>query len=363
MDEIIYIDQEPTILTVLNASFSSDVYIHTLSSTVEAEKLLQSNPHIKIIFCDQQPQGEQGIDFFQRIKELYPKPIRILMMATMETNTVIDAINRANIFRILSKPWIEDEVISAISEANKFYTANTMLELKNQQLQKAYAELDKFAYTVSHDLREPILSVRAALSLGKEIHDIEKVYELLNVMDASLTSLGKYIKSLGEYYVMRKGELLITHIDFHEIAQNIREFYKISIQNLNLSLSISIKQEEMFHCDRTLIELILHNLLSNAFKYQKKENPNKNIEMLITANSKEAVISIGDNGIGIPPDSIENIFTSFCNASNQAQGTGLGLYSVRRALLKLNGKIEINSEINKGTTVIAHIPSEKASVF
>ncbi|MGE8428718.1 MAG: sensor histidine kinase [Sphingobacterium sp.] len=359
MDEIIYIDEEPNILKVFYANFNSDFCIHTLSSTVEAEKLLQDNPNIKIIFCDQQPQGELGIDFFQRIKEIYPKPIRILITATMDTNTVIDAINRASIFRILRKPWIADEVISAIAEANQFYTANTMLELKNQQLQMAYAELDKFAYTVSHELREPILSVRAALGLGKEIYDIGKIYQLLTLMNTSLTSLGNYINSLGEYYLMRKGELLLTLIDFHDIVQNIRKFYEITIQNLNLSFSISIKQEEAFHCDRTLIELILHNLISNAFKYQKKVNPNKKIEILITANSKEAVISIGDNGIGIPPDSIENIFTSFCNTSNQAKGTGLGLYSVRRALLKLNGKIEVNSEINKGTTVIAYIPGEK----
>ncbi|MFD2144747.1 hypothetical protein [Mucilaginibacter antarcticus] len=105
--------------------------------------------------------------------------MRILLTAYTDIDSVIDAINRGNIFRFVKKPWIEAELVSAIEEANKFYQANSMLSIKNDELQRAYSELDKFAYSVSHDIRGPLSGILGAINVARDMHDITEMKEML----------------------------------------------------------------------------------------------------------------------------------------------------------------------------------------
>ena len=356
--EILYIDDEVNNLVSFKANFRYDYAILTASNTGEAEKILHSHPDIRIIFCDQRMPDEMGIDFLHRIKKDFPKPIRILLTAYANMETVIDAVNKGHIFRFVRKPWMNEEIVSAIEEANKFYIANSMLEVKNQELQKAYDELDKFAYSVSHDLRDPLTGVLSAVKLGLEFDSIDRIHELLALMDSSLVSLDAYIDSLRDYYLLRRGELMLSEINFEELFANIRQFYSMYTQNKDVAFEISVDQKEIFNGDKALLELILHNLLSNAFKYQRKGQENQYVKLSVLVSERKAKIIVSDNGIGISPEYVEDIFKLFFRASDQAKGMGFGLYNVKTAIQKLKGKIEVESEIDNGSTFIVTIPSK-----
>lgn len=359
MNTVLYIDDEQNNLIGFRANFRFNFHIYTASNTSEAELLLYENPNIEVILCDQNMPRESGIEFFFRIKDLFPKPTRILITAFAEPSIVIEAINKGNIFRFLRKPWAREDILSAIQGATTFYKANSMLELKNHQLQLAYEELDKFAYTVSHDLRDPLLSVHTAIKIGLGINDIGRIYDLLFLMNTSLISLEAYINNLSEYYLLRRGELLLSKIDFNAIMKNIRKFYEISIQNQKLSFEVTVEQNGEFWSDKTVLELVIHNLLSNAFKYQKKDSTQQIIRIFIRSSNKEASIMVNDNGIGIAEENFENLFSLFYRASNQSKGSGLGLFNVQQALLKLKGTIKVESKINIGTTFTVHIPGKR----
>src|SRR5690606_14735421 len=239
------------------------------SSTTEAEEILATNPDIRVIFCDQRMPGELGVDFLHRIKKEFPRPIRILLTAYADMETVIEAVNKGHIFRFVRKPWQEEDIISSIQEANKFYIASSLLDIRNEELQKAYDELDKFAYSVSHDLRDPLSGVQSAIKLALQFDKIEDVRELLMLMGDSLTRLDAYIDSLRDYYLLRRGELTLSEIDFHQLFESIGQFYKMSTQNNDVAFEIHVEQTDVFKGDKAVLELILHNLLSNAFKYQQ----------------------------------------------------------------------------------------------
>lgn len=356
--EILYIDDELNNLVGFKANFRYNYIIHTASNTAEAEAILRSNPHIRIIFCDQRMPEEQGIEFLHRIKGVFPKPIRILLTAYADMNTVIDAINKGHIFRFVRKPWETEEIISAIEEANKFYVASSLLETKNQELQRAYDELDKFAYSVSHDLRDPLTGVLSAVKLGLEFDDINQIHELLTLMDSSLVSLDAYIDSLRDYYLLRRGELLLSDINFEELFDSVKEFYKMYTQNKEVAFNICVEQTENFRCDKAVLELILHNLLSNAFKYQHKGRADQFVSLSVEVSNRLARIVVRDNGIGISPEHIDDIFKLFFRASDQAKGMGFGLYNVQNALLKLQGTIDVQSHPNAGTTFTVTIPGK-----
>jgi signal transduction histidine kinase len=104
------------------------------------------------------------------------------------------------------------------------------------------------------------------------------------------------------------------------------------------------------------IEVILANLISNAIKYQKNEVQNKKVGINVKVKKEEAEINIVDNGIGILNEHLDKIFNQFFKV-NTHQGTGLGLFIVKEALEKINGKISVFSNINQGTTFKIIIPN------
>lgn len=356
--EILYIDDEANNLISFKATFRYRYPVHTAINTDEAREILRLNPNIRVIFCDQRMPGETGIEFLHEIKREFPLPVRILLTAYADLETVVDAVNKGHIFRFVRKPWVEEEIISSIEEANKFFITDSMLAVRNEELQQAYDELDKFAYSVSHDLRDPVTGILSAIKLGLEFDAVERIHEILGLMESSVLRLNTYINNLHDYYLLKRGELTISDIDFGTIFEYLKSFYGIYIQNNNIVFTTDNNQKEEFKGDETTLKLILHNLLSNAFKYQKKEGANKVVELSVTVHGGKATIRVRDTGIGIAAQDIGDIFKLFFRGSDQAEGTGFGLYNVKSALAKLRGEIAVDSVEGAGTTFVVTIPSK-----
>ncbi|MBV2228004.1 MULTISPECIES: hybrid sensor histidine kinase/response regulator [Sphingobacterium] len=357
--EVLYIDDEYNNLVGFKAALRFHYDIHIASNTTDAENILMTNPNIRVIFCDQKMPGENGIDFFSRIKKEFPKPMRVLITAFADMDTVIDSINRGHIFRFIKKPWEEAEIISCIEEANKFYVTNSLLDLRNMELQKAYEELDKFAYSVSHDLRDPLAGVLGAIRIALDFKSVEQVHEILNLMKTSIVKLEDYINSLRDYYLLRRGELNLSKIDFNSIFEDILDFYKMYSQNSGVEISFEVDQENTFINDKSILELIIHNLVSNAIKYQKLDSLDKWVKLKAETENGHAKITVTDNGIGISESSINDIFRLFFRASDQAEGMGFGLYNVKTAVQKLKGGISVDSEPENGSKFVVTIPSKE----
>lgn len=302
--------------------------------------------------------GELGVDFLHNIRTEFPRPIRILLTAYADMETVVDAVNKGHIFRFVRKPWQQEEIISSIEEANKFYIATSMLDIRNEELQKAYHELDKFAYSVSHDLREPLTGILTAIKLASGFDQIERVHEILGLMEGSLMRLDAYINSLRDYFLLRRGELELSAIDFYKLFDTIVQFYKMYTKNNQVSLNVKVEQSDTFKSDYAVLELVLHNLLSNAFKYQRKDSDDKQVNLSVVVKDEYATIEVSDTGVGIAPEYIKDIFRLFFRANNEAEGMGFGLYNVQNALAKLQGTVTVTSELGNGTTFKVVIPNK-----
>ena len=318
-------------------------------NATDAMQHLSSHPDIRVIFCDQRMPGKTGVQFFEEIRSRYPKPIRILLTGYTDIDSVIDSINLGNVFRYVKKPWADDDILGAINEANKFYVSNSLLAVKNEELQRAYNELDKFSYSVTHDMRGPLLSVLGAIDAAQHMDDITEIRKMLLMMQDSVKNLDDFIQSIHDYYNLNRGELEIKEIDFNELVEEQIKIFNFTYLVSDVRFNTNIIQKEIFRGDVLSIKLILNNLLSNAFKYQRKDNPNKTVDLNILVENGHAVIDVIDNGVGIAESYLGDIFNMFFRASTQEVGSGFGLYNVKAAVTKLNGKITVDSEINKGT--------------
>ena len=356
--KVLYIDDEQNNLNGFKATFRFDYTVLIASTTAMASDLLAAHPDIHIILCDQRMPDKTGVQFFEEIRTIYPDPIRMLITGYTDIESVIEAINRGHIFRYIKKPWTDADLQSAIDEGNKFFLTNSLLTSKNSELQSAYDELGKFAYSVTHDLRGPLLSLLGALEIAKSTDSITEIREIHEMMGESIKKLDEFIRNIHEYYNLKRGRLVYEEIDFNTIVGDTAALFKIAGLTDHIRFTVSVAQNGIFLSDQVSLKIILNNLLSNAFKYQRKTATDKFVDVKIDADSEYATIFVKDNGIGIHESHIKNIFNMFYRATSEETGTGFGLYNVKDALNKLKGEVEVVSTVNEGTTFKITIPGK-----
>ncbi|WPP51708.1 PAS domain S-box protein [Catalinimonas niigatensis] len=224
----------------------------------------------------------------------------------------------------------------------------------NKELQKANEELDNFVYRVSHDLRSPIASCLALVDLCLQEKNPRQLEEYLRMQEKSLQKQDKFIYDILNYSRNTRHEVEPEVIN---IKMMIEEMVNLSSHDYrNTNCSLEIKGNTKIVCDEMRLQIILNNLISNAFKYSMyAEHPVVIIRLEVTPT--ELKIEIKDNGIGIPNESQSKIFSMFYRATTRSSGSGLGLYIVKEALDKLKGCIKVASEVGQGTTFTVSLPN------
>jgi len=356
--KVLYIDDEENNLIGFKATFRQFYQVLVANSAEEGIRILDAHPDIIVVLCDHRMPETTGVEFFQEIVKTHPAPVRMLVTGYIDIQSVIEGINKGHIFRYIEKPWKETDVQSAIEEGYKYYTMVSMLNVKNEQLSKAYDELDKFAYSVTHDMRGPIVSVLGAIDIAKSTDSISETREILTMMEKSVQRIEAFIRNMHEYYSLKRGELEIKEVDFNEVIKDLKELHEVSATIENIRFQVSLEQKEQFRSDDLSIKIVLNNLLSNAFKYQRASEVDKFVELEIKVLKGEAIFVVRDNGIGIDENYKQDIFKMFFRATTESTGSGFGLYNVKDAVQKLNGKITLTSQKNEGTTFTVTIPNK-----
>lgn len=352
---VLYIDDEENNLQAFKASFRRQYEIYTAISAAEGLKVLQ-NISIQVILADQKMPGTTGVEFFKSISDTYPDPIRILLTGYTDIEALADAINHGDIYRYITKPWNDLELHNSIKNAYDAYRAKIDLRNKVAELEKTNDELNRFIYSISHELRAPLVSAMGIVNLVKMEGLFESSGEYWSLIESCSNKLDYYIQKTLQYYKNNKTVSEITLINFPTLISGLIELYTYS--DKETTFTVNINQKEDFYGDAFRIEVILGNLISNAIKYQKETETNKKVNIGVEVRRELAEISITDNGMGILNDHLEKIFTQFFK-SKVNQGSGLGLFIVKEALNKINGKIAVSSEPAEGTTFKITIPNVK----
>lgn len=135
---VLYIDDEPHNLVAFKASFRREFNIFTAESANEGKKIIEEN-QIHVILSDQRMPKITGIEFFESIINMYPDPIRILITGYTDINAVIDAINRGQVYKYLTKPWEENDVKNSIDKAYEVFR----LRRENAELTQKLIDVNK----------------------------------------------------------------------------------------------------------------------------------------------------------------------------------------------------------------------------
>jgi len=229
--------------------------------------------------------------------------------------------------------------------------AEEELKLKND-------ELNNFVYSVSHDLRAPITSAEGLLNIMKlelqsKSNDIEPFILLL---EERMKNLDRFIHDILSYSQNIRSKPTPEEIDFKQMISACLEELEYLDNIKNIQKSITVKGENFFN-DKVRIYEIFRNLISNAVKYADPSKKVRSLVIAINVTKRKAGITIKDNGIGIDKDALPKIFKMFFRGHESSKGSGIGLYLVKQAIDKMEGKIEVKSLLNKGTEFKIQIPN------
>jgi signal transduction histidine kinase len=212
-------------------------------------------------------------------------------------------------------------------------------------------------YSLGHDLRAPIHSALGLIALSKDEQDLATLHQYNDLKEKSLIRLDNFIQDILDYSRNSHTELRIIAVNLSQEVQNIIELNQNLKDNENVQTFVNIHQDFEFYTDKYRMNLILNNLISNAFRYQNPQNQNQWVAIDATVNESQAKIVVRDNGIGIGQEHLDKVFQMFYRATNQVKGSGLGLYIVQEAIHRLEGKIQLDSQAGVGTSFTIELPN------
>ncbi|HEX6892704.1 MAG TPA: HAMP domain-containing sensor histidine kinase [Chryseolinea sp.] len=227
----------------------------------------------------------------------------------------------------------------------------------NNLLSKTNTELDRFVYSTSHDLRAPLTSVMGLINITERSHSPEDVAKYLGMMRDRVLSLDRFIKDITDYSRNNRLEIKKEKVNIFSLALEVWENLKFSPEAENIKFEIDIPSDLTIESDRNRLQVIIGNLISNAVRYHDSRKKDQYIRLRYQVSGRVFCIKVEDNGQGIDREYHSKIFEMFYRANEKSKGSGLGLYIVKEALMKLSGSIQLDSTPGHGTTITIKLPT------
>lgn len=265
-----------------------------------------------------------------------------------------DYVLKTNLARL---PNVIDNALKQKDSEREKVEAAQALARQNEALIKINKELDSFVYSISHNLRAPLMSVLGLLDLARNESNNVVIHQYHEMMKSSVCKLDDTLKEILEYSRNARQGLIIGEIDFQKMINDNFERMQFMPGYERIVKKIFIQGDTHFYSDHFRLSLILNNLISNAIKYSDSSKDSSFIHITINLLPDKVHLTFKDNGIGIEKDYIHKVFNMFFRATEKNEGAGLGLYIVKEAAEKLGGTIELDSQIGKGTVFKIQLPN------
>lgn len=385
---IICVDDEDIILEALKDQlepfFENHFLIETSTNAEDAleiyDELIASGYEVPVVISDYLMPNMRGDEFLIKIHEKNPNILKILLTGHANLEGITNAINNANLYRFIPKPWDRDDLILTVREAIRSFLQELEIRIKNKELQEindnleklvdertnelamANATKDKFFSIIAHDLKNSFNGLlgysNILLSDFDTFGDADKINMISAIKQVS-ESTYKLLQNLLDWARVQTGGISYNP-ERTPLSALMQDGYEVQLglaEQKGIKLEMHILEEAYVYADQNMISTVVRNLLSNAIKFTKSEGT---VVMTLKREEKWAVIGIKDSGIGISKENLAKLFKVSENfktfGTNNEEGTGLGLILCKEFILKNEGEITIQSEMGVGTEFFVKLP-------
>jgi two-component system sensor histidine kinase/response regulator len=388
---ILCIDDESIVLNSLKEQiqqgFKGDFLVETAESGDEAleifDELIENGMEIPVIIADFIMPGMKGDALLSKIHGLKPMSKKILLTGQASIEGVSNAVNRANLYRFISKPWEKDDLILTLKEALKSFDQDKTIIRQNEELLELNANLekkveqrteelrelnatkDKFFSIIAHDLKNPFNTLMGFTELlldNLEDFSDEKVHEIIGILNETSKQSYALLENLLEWSRTQTGrmEMKLERINIHDLIEENIDLLSNQAGKKKIQLVSKVSADTNAFADANMVRTVIRNLISNAIKYTK-ENGSITCSSFVKDNKLQ--IEVADTGLGIKPQNLEKLFRIDLNYSTRGtadeSGTGLGLILCREFINRIGGDIWVDSVFGEGSTFKFTLPIQE----
>jgi signal transduction histidine kinase len=379
---VLIVDDDTALLEALPQALSlrlTAVQVDTSDSALNALDLIQEHDYDAIVSDIKMP-GMDGLALLAKIQELRPETPTLLITGHGEHDLAVQAL-RGGAYDFIQKPIDRDYMVAALHRA--IQTRRLHLQLADQQralelhalslerivenrtreLVEANASKDKFLSMVAHELKTPITILKGRTQLLQRRVTRERLDDVVSLglkdIERSINRLQVLVNDLLDASLVQTN-MFVIHRHRCDLVQICRHILDEYTSGSGPTLRFEAPGEPIeAEVDPDRIGQVLLNLLSNANKYSPKHYP---ITVTLQQIGFEAIISVRDMGVGIPPEDVEHIFDQYYRVPAvdgqpvSQKGLGLGLYIAHKLVERHAGRIDVQSIPGEGSVFSVILP-------
>lgn len=385
---IICVDDESIVLESLKEQlqkeFGDELLIEIAGGGQEAlevyDELIEDGMEVPAVIVDFIMPEMKGDKLLEKIHSKSPETRKIMLTGQASVEGVSNAVNNANLYRYISKPWDKADLILTLREAVKSYKQsrtiykqnvelrelNSNLESKVEERTKELKELnatkDKFFSIIAHDLKNPFNTLMGFSELiidNYSMYEAEQIKDYINIIFETARNSYTLLENLLHWSRSQTGRL--------QIEPNMIDIPKLVLENVlllenqaskkDITLQSNIDTILLAYADMNIVHTVLRNLVSNAIKYT---NSKGTVTISAKQKNSEVIICVEDTGVGIKPKTLEVLFRIDQGVSTKGTadevGTGLGLILCKEFVEKSGGRIWVESEVGQGSKFYFSLP-------
>jgi signal transduction histidine kinase len=363
--KILVVDDQQANIDVLH-DFLEMQGCENIETTIDPRTVVRQLADFKpdIILLDLSMPYLSGFEVMEQLKPLVPESV-YLPILVLTADVTIESKRKAlqcGASDFLTKPFDLIELQARVNTHLQIKFKNEQIKNYADELEKLIATKDKFFSIIAHDLRNPFVGIenftRILLKLQK--YDVDEIENQLKTIHSTAEQGHELLENLLRWSKSQTGKMEIK-LDMFRLTDAVTNCFNLiqtHANNKNIELVCDISDDIILESDQDMLETIIRNLLSNAIKFTPS---NGTVSVIANQSDDEIEIAISDTGVGIPEDILAKLFRIDSKLQSQKgtsgeNGSGLGLILCKEFVDKLEGRIWVESEVDKGTTFRFRIP-------
>jgi len=373
---ILAVDDEPRIVQLLRRELGREYRVFTAGGGSEALKILEAED-VTLIIADQRMPEMNGSELMEKVVERRPETVRILLTGYTDLNALVDAVNRGQIYRYVSKPWEPEELKIIVRQGIERFeledrnrtlirdlkTKNVELFealeiLKKTQMELLRAErlsvIGKMTNMIVHDLKNPLTSVLGLSSLLQSMPGMEEdkrrsYYRLIH--DESERIL-RMVQDILRFVRGGRMEVSLAPCDLNAYLGEVQAEIQASLNGSGICFRMEPQNGSRVLLDTEQMKRAIHNLAANA---REAMEPGGELCIRVAEDREHVLLRVSDTGKGIPAELQQSIFEPFFTRGKHT-GNGMGLAIVKQIVEAHNGDVRLESSNDSGTTFCIRLP-------
>jgi len=367
---VLYVDDEPINLRVFDANFRDRFKIILSHSGTEALAVLANRGHeIGVLISDQRMPELTGVELLERAKEIAPDIQRMVITAYSDMQAVMDAVNRGQVSRYFVKPWNKEDLLVALEDSLRIFTLQSRLrEIETRMLQsERLAAIGQVSAGIAHELMNPVAyltqnieALRGELKVLANFiaprlqrdrdREVEETLEELPQILSDIETGSKHIRQVAlGIRAQARGDEQISESDLADVAGFAAKLARSEVRQ-RAKLIVDGPSVKVAGGPVKLCQVLL-NLIVNAAQAMDGVRRQGVIQLSWEPHDKAVLVTVKDNGCGIPPAIQDKVFQPLFTTKAAGVGTGLGLAICRELVQQMGGEIRLESTVDVGTTV------------